>query len=101
MHLMWLTCAGFLASFTNGSSRRSLNHLRGLPADCHIPGLRLSCPWLDISLGETIPFRDICTMVANFRSLGDRHCENILLDSNNGDVVHVDFNCLFERVSIF
>lgn len=29
--------------------------------------------------------------------LGDRHCENILLDTNNGDVVHVDFNCLFEK----
>jgi Phosphatidylinositol 3- and 4-kinase len=33
-------------------------------------------------------------------SLGDRHCENILLDSNTGDVVHVDFNCLFEKVNI-
>lgn len=31
--------------------------------------------------------------------LGDRHCENILLDSNTGDTVHVDFNCLFEKVS--
>lgn len=27
--------------------------------------------------------------------LGDRHGENILLDSTNGDCVHVDFNCLF------
>lgn len=34
-----------------------------------------------------------------FISLGDRHCENILLDINTGDVVHVDFNCLFEKVS--
>ena len=32
-------------------------------------------------------------------SLGDRHCENILLDCNNGAVVHVDFNCLFEKVT--
>jgi len=32
-------------------------------------------------------------------SLGDRHCENILLDTNTGDVVHVDFNCLFDKVS--
>ena len=31
-------------------------------------------------------------------SLGDRHGENILLDVNSGDVVHVDFNCLFEKV---
>lgn len=30
--------------------------------------------------------------------LGDRHLENILLDVNSGDVVHVDFNCLFEKV---
>ena len=32
-------------------------------------------------------------------SLGDRHCENILLDTVTGDVVHVDFNCLFDKVS--
>jgi len=31
-------------------------------------------------------------------SLGDRHLENILMDSHTGDVVHVDFNCLFEKV---
>lgn len=30
--------------------------------------------------------------------LGDRHSENILLDVNTGDVVHVDFDCLFDRV---
>lgn len=30
--------------------------------------------------------------------LGDRHCENILLDGTTGDTVHVDFNCLFDKV---
>ena len=30
--------------------------------------------------------------------LGDRHGENILFDELSGDVVHVDFNCLFEKV---
>ncbi|KAG5438013.1 hypothetical protein PCANB_000360 [Pneumocystis canis] len=30
-------------------------------------------------------------------SLGDRHGENILFDENNGDSLHVDFNCLFEK----
>ncbi|KAI0268140.1 hypothetical protein BC834DRAFT_678146 [Gloeopeniophorella convolvens] len=25
------------------------------------------------------------------------HCENILLDTNTGSVVHVDFNCLFDK----
>ena len=29
--------------------------------------------------------------------LGDRHCENILINVTNGDLVHVDFNCLFEK----
>lgn len=33
-------------------------------------------------------------------SLGDRHCENMLLDGVTGDVVHVDFNCLFEKVCL-
>ena len=30
--------------------------------------------------------------------LGDRHLENILLDTNTGEVVHIDFDCLFEKV---
>lgn len=33
--------------------------------------------------------------------LGDRHGENILFDSTNGDVVHVDFNCLFDKGRTF
>ncbi|XP_060518372.1 serine/threonine-protein kinase ATR isoform X2 [Cylas formicarius] len=33
--------------------------------------------------------------------LGDRHGENILLDSTCGDVVHVDFNCLFNKGETF
>lgn len=32
--------------------------------------------------------------------LGDRHGENILFDSNTGDCVHVDFNCLFNKVKM-
>ena len=32
--------------------------------------------------------------------LGDRHGENILFDSNNGEAMHVDFNCLFNKVSL-
>ena len=38
-------------------------------------------------------------MLKHATRLGDRHGENILLDTNTGDVVHVDFNCLFEKVS--
>lgn len=33
--------------------------------------------------------------------LGDRHGENLLLDELNGDVVHVDFNCLFDAGKTF
>lgn len=39
----------------------------------------------------------VMSMVGFILGLGDRHCENILLDSVSGDVVHVDFNCLFEK----
>ena len=33
--------------------------------------------------------------------LGDRHGENILLDSTTGECVHVDFNCLFNKGTKF
>lgn len=33
--------------------------------------------------------------------LGDRHGENISFDSTNGDTVHVDFNCLFNKGEAF
>lgn len=36
-------------------------------------------------------------MVGHILGLGDRHCENILLDIQTGKVLHVDFDCLFEK----
>ncbi|KAI0660728.1 hypothetical protein C8Q70DRAFT_912237 [Cubamyces menziesii] len=39
----------------------------------------------------------VMSMVGYILGLGDRHCENILLDMMCGDVVHVDFDCLFEK----
>ncbi|KAF7302261.1 hypothetical protein MIND_00793200 [Mycena indigotica] len=39
----------------------------------------------------------VMSMVGFILGLGDRHSENILLDVNTGDIVHVDFNCLFEK----
>lgn len=36
--------------------------------------------------------------VGHIVGLGDRHGENILVDASSGDVVHVDFSCLFDRV---
>lgn len=29
--------------------------------------------------------------------LGDRHAENILIDTTTGEVMHVDFNILFNK----
>ena len=31
-------------------------------------------------------------------SLGDRHGENILFEEGTGGILHVDFNCLFDKV---
>lgn len=39
----------------------------------------------------------VMSMVGYVIGLGDRHLENILLDQKTGEVVHVDFNCLFNR----
>ncbi|KRY77591.1 Serine/threonine-protein kinase ATR, partial [Trichinella pseudospiralis] len=39
----------------------------------------------------------VMSMVGYVLGLGDRHGENILIDSTSGDVVHVDFNCLFNK----
>ena len=41
----------------------------------------------------------VMCMVGYILGLGDRHGENILFDAKCGDCVHVDFNCLFKKVS--
>ncbi|XP_045771949.1 serine/threonine-protein kinase ATR-like isoform X2 [Maniola jurtina] len=43
----------------------------------------------------------VMSMVGYILGLGDRHGENILFDSTNGDTVHVDFNCLFNKGESF
>ncbi|KAJ3127354.1 serine/threonine-protein kinase M1 [Nowakowskiella sp. JEL0407] len=43
----------------------------------------------------------VMSIVGNVVGLGDRHGENILFDETNGDTVHVDFNCLFEKGAAF
>jgi serine/threonine-protein kinase ATR len=43
---------------------------------------------------RTTAVMSICGYVMG---LGDRHCENILMASSNGDCIHVDFNCLFNK----
>ena len=39
-------------------------------------------------------------MVGYMLGLGDRHGENILFDTVSGETVHVDFNCIFNKVSL-
>ncbi|XP_055865310.1 serine/threonine-protein kinase ATR-like isoform X2 [Biomphalaria glabrata] len=43
----------------------------------------------------------VMSIVGYILGLGDRHGENILLDSKTGDCVHVDFNCLFNKGETF
>ncbi|KAK9807336.1 hypothetical protein WJX73_002849 [Symbiochloris irregularis] len=39
----------------------------------------------------------VWSMVGHIVGLGDRHGENLLLDASTGDIVQVDFSCLFDR----
>ncbi|XP_069694965.1 serine/threonine-protein kinase ATR isoform X2 [Periplaneta americana] len=39
----------------------------------------------------------VMSMVGYILGLGDRHGENILLDTVSGEAVHVDFNCIFNK----
>jgi serine/threonine-protein kinase ATR len=43
----------------------------------------------------------VMSIVGFVLGLGDRHGENINLDSSTGDIVHVDFNCLFNKGETF
>ncbi|GAB4817356.1 hypothetical protein N2152v2_004402 [Parachlorella kessleri] len=52
--------------------------------------------WLNARLAFTRTAA-VWSMVGHVVGLGDRHGENILIDMSNGDVVHVDFSCLFDR----
>lgn len=52
--------------------------------------------WLGARLGFSRSAA-VWSMVGHLVGLGDRHGENILLDRSTGDVVHVDFSCLFDR----
>ncbi|KAK9858036.1 hypothetical protein WJX84_006124 [Apatococcus fuscideae] len=39
----------------------------------------------------------VWSMVGHITGLGDRHGENILVDATSGDVVQIDFACLFDK----
>lgn len=52
--------------------------------------------WLDARRAFSHSCAVMC-IVGYIVGLGDRHGENILLDSTTGGCVHVDFNCLFNK----
>ena len=52
--------------------------------------------WLQARLNFTRTNAVWC-MTGHMLGLGDRHGENILLDTTSGDTVHVDFGCLFDK----
>ena len=39
----------------------------------------------------------VWSMLGHVVGLGDRHGENLLIDCSNGECVHVDFDCLFDK----
>ena len=39
----------------------------------------------------------VWSMLGHIVGLGDRHAENILLDTTTGECVHVDFDCIFDK----
>jgi ataxia telangiectasia mutated family protein len=41
------------------------------------------------------------SILGHVLGLGDRHCNNILLDSKSGEVVHIDLGIAFDQVSLF
>jgi len=52
--------------------------------------------WFEARMRFTLSVA-VWSAVGHVIGLGDRHTENILLDVSTGEVVHVDFDCLFDK----
>lgn len=52
--------------------------------------------WLQARLGFTRTYAAWC-MVGHMVGLGDRHGDNVLLDTMSGDAIQIDFGCLFDK----
>jgi hypothetical protein len=66
-----------------------------------IPGPVQLCQWSDTSWGMLSSIAvsvSSIILTSESRRLGDRHGENILFEEGTGGVIHVDFNCLFDKV---
>uniref|UniRef100_A0A915D2Z5 Serine/threonine-protein kinase ATR n=1 Tax=Ditylenchus dipsaci TaxID=166011 RepID=A0A915D2Z5_9BILA len=55
-----------------------------------------ACSWYNAKQSFTRTAATM-SMVGFVLGLGDRHSENILIDQKSGDIVHVDFNLLFDK----
>ena len=73
-----------------------LRFLIGESCVCIATGVHFSCRYS--SRQNYARTAAVMSMVGYVVGLGDRHGENILFDSTNGDCVHVDFNVLFNKV---
>ncbi|ODV92186.1 hypothetical protein CANCADRAFT_23151 [Tortispora caseinolytica NRRL Y-17796] len=56
--------------------------------------------WIEAKSNFARTYAVMC-MVGFILGLGDRHGENILVDEASGDILHVDFNCLFDKGLMF
>ena len=52
--------------------------------------------WLEARTAFT-KSQAVWSMVGHVVGLGDRHPDNILIEAHSGEVVHVDFDCIFSR----
>jgi ataxia telangiectasia mutated family protein len=61
---------------------------------------KMPMSWFAMRLNYT---RSVATtsIVGHILGLGDRHTSNILLESNTGEVVHIDLGIAFEQVVFF
>lgn len=62
----------------------------------YLETFRDATEWLE---ARTLYTRSVAVWsgVGHVIGLGDRHTENILIDVTNGECVHVDFDCLFDK----
>ena len=63
------------------------------PVSCHAAAYASShcaCLWRQ--------FPACALQVGHIVGLGDRHCENIMIDAACGDCVHIDFGIMFDKV---
>lgn len=52
--------------------------------------------WLEARIAFTIS-QALWSMVGHIVGLGDRHPDNILIETRTGEIMHVDFDCIFSR----